>query len=379
MAKLNIIRRCYSCGVVLQSKNHDKDGYVEKELLQDLSKGVLFCQKCFHSEKYNLSPREASLDHEFFTLIADAQATDALIVYVINLFSFEAGFIRALNHWLSGLDILVIANKRDIIPQDVSDEALKEYVAHRLRVEKLKVLDVKLVSASENYNIRDVIDAIKELRRRRDVYIIGQKHSGKTTLMETFLKEYKNVSRTNIITQNYPGTNLKVMQIPIDQSTYFYDTPGLGNDNSILEKVEKQVLKSVVPIKRVEKRLYTLNKDQSLFIGGLARIELVEGEKTAVGCYFSSEVDIRKIIVPEPNNQFLRTLNKNLLHPTSKNLQSLKDFDIYDVVVDEEGSRDIGINGLGWFSFIANKQTFRLYVPKGVSFYTTRSKIEHVK
>ncbi|NMV82095.1 MAG: ribosome biogenesis GTPase YqeH [Erysipelotrichia bacterium] len=379
MAKLNIIRRCYSCGVVLQSKDHDKDGYVEKELLQDLSKGVLFCQKCFHSEKYNLSPREASLDHEFFTLIADAQATDALIVYVINLFSFEAGFIRALNHWLSGLDILVIANKRDIIPQDVSDEALKEYVAHRLRVEKLKVLDVKLVSASENYNIRDVIDAIKELRRRRDVYIIGQKHSGKTTLMETFLKEYKNVSRTNIITQNYPGTNLKVMQIPIDQSTYFYDTPGLGNDNSILEKVEKQVLKSVVPIKRVEKRLYTLNKDQSLFIGGLARIELVEGEKTAVGCYFSSEVDIRKIIVPEPNNQFLRTLNKNLLHPTSKNLQSLKDFDIYDVVVDEEGSRDIGINGLGWFSFIANKQTFRLYVPKGVSFYTTRSKIEHVK
>ncbi|MFA7378248.1 MAG: GTPase [Bacilli bacterium] len=279
MAKLNIIRRCYSCGVVLQSKDHDKDGYVEKELLQDLSKGVLFCQKCFHSEKYNLSPREASLDHEFFTLIADAQATDALIVYVINLFSFEAGFIRALNHWLSGLDILVIANKRDIIPQDVSDEALKEYVAHRLRVEKLKVLDVKLVSASENYNIRDVIDAIKELRRRRDVYIIGQKHSGKTTLMETFLKEYKNVSRTNIITQNYPGTNLKVMQIPIDQSTYFYDTPGLGNDNSILEKVEKQVLKSVVPIKRVEKRLYTLNKDQSLFIGGLARIELVEGEK----------------------------------------------------------------------------------------------------
>lgn len=379
MAKLNIIRRCYSCGVVLQSKDHDKDGYVEKELLQDLSKGVLFCQKCFHSEKYNLSPKEASLDHQFFTLIADAQATDALIVYVINLFSFEAGFIRALNHWLSGLDILVLANKRDIIPQDVSDETLKEYVAHRLRVEKLKVSDVKLVSASENYNIRDVIDTIKELRKRRDVYIIGQKHSGKTTLMEAFLKEYKNVSRTNIITQNYPGTNLKVMQIPIDQSTYFYDTPGLGNDNSILEKVEKQVLKSIVPIKRVEKRLHTLSKDQSLFIGGLARIELVEGEKTAVGCYFSSEVDIRKIIVPEPNNQFLRTLNKNLLHPTSKNLQSLKDFDIYDVVVDEEGSRDIGINGLGWFSFIANKQTFRLYVPKGVSFYTTRSKIEHVK
>ena len=379
MAKLNIIRRCYSCGVVLQSKDPQKDGYVENEFLQDLSKGVLFCSKCFRSEKYNLAPREASLDHEFFTLIADAQATDALIVYVINLFSFEAGFIRALNHWLSGLDILVLANKRDILPDDIDDEQLKEYVAHRLRVEKLKVLDVKLVSASANYNIRDVIDVIKDLRRRRDVYIIGQKHSGKTTLMEAFLKEYKNLSRTNIITQNYPGTNLKVMQIPIDQSTYFYDTPGLGNDNSVLEKVEKPVLKAIVPVKKIEKRRFTITKTQSLFIGGLARIELVEGEKTAVGCYFSDDVDIKKIVLPDANKQFLRTLSKDLLHPTSKNLQSLKDFDIYDIVVDEEGSRDIGINGLGWLSFIGANQTFRLYLPKGVSFYTTRSKIQDVK
>lgn len=379
MAKLNIIRRCYSCGVVLQSKDSQKDGYVEKELLQDLSKGVLFCEQCFRSEKYNLSPKEASLDHGFFTLVADAQATDALIVYVINLFSFEAGFIRALNHWLSGLDVLVIANKRDILPSDIDDEQLKEYVSHRLRIEKLKVLDVKLVSASENYNIREVIDYIKEIRKRRDVYIIGQKYSGKTTLMEAFLKEYKNVSHTNIVTQNYPGTDLKVMQIPIDQSTYFYDTPGLGNDTSILEKVEKQVLKAIVPVKKVEKRSFVLLKGQTLFVGGLARIELVEGDKTAVDCYFSSDVNLRKVIVPDANNIFLKTLNHNLLRPTSKNLQSLKDFDIYDIVVDEIGSRDIGVNGLGWFSLVGANQTIRLYVPKDVSFYTTRSKINYAK
>ncbi|HPV69873.1 MAG TPA: hypothetical protein PK030_02355, partial [Bacilli bacterium] len=93
----------------------------------------------------------------------------------------------------------------------------------------------------------------------------------------------------------------------------------------------------------------------------------------------SDDVNIKKIVLPDANKQFLRTLSKDLLHPTSKNLQSLKDFDIYDIVVDEEGSRDIGINGLGWFSFIGANQTFRLYLPKGVSFYTTRSKIQDVK
>ena len=96
-------------------------------------------------------------------------------------------------------------------------------------------------------------------------------------------------------------------------------------------------------------------------------------------CYFSSDVNLKRIVVPDANGVFLRTLTHNLLSPTSKNLQSLKDFDIYDIVVDETGSRDIGINGLGWFSFIGANQTMRLYVPKDVSFYTTRSKINYAK
>ncbi|MFA5480876.1 MAG: GTPase [Bacilli bacterium] len=379
MAKLKIIKRCYSCGIILQSKSQQEKGYVKKEILEDITKGVIFCDECYRSEKYNIAPKEAHLDPQFLTLIADAQATDALIVYVINLFSFEAGFIHHLNEKLSGLDVLVLANKHDIMPQDVDDEQLKEYVAHRLRVEKIQVRDVVLISAAENYNMRQVIDLVSEIRKRRDVYVIGQKFSGKTTLMEAFLKEYKNSSRANIITQNYPGTNLKVMQIPIDASTYFYDTPGLGNENSILEKVEKQVLKAIVPMIRLKKRAFTLSKNNALFLGGLASVELIEGGKTAVECYFADDVDIKKSFISNSGASFIRQISNNLIKPISKAIQSLKDFDIFDIDVDESGSRDIGINGLGWFSFIGANQTFRLYVPKGVSFYTTRSKIVHVK
>jgi len=377
VAKLNIIRRCYSCGVVLQSRDTKKEGYVENEMLVDLSKSVLFCASCFHSEKYNLSPREASLNPEFFTLIADAQATDALIVYVINLFSFEAGFIRVFNEWLKGLDILVIANKREIMPESSTDEHLKEYVSHRLRVEKLKVLDVVLLSTVENYNMREFIDKIRILRKRRDVYIIGQKHSGKTTIMEYFLKEYKNLSSINITTQNYPGTKMQVMRIPIDRTTAIYDTPGLGNDNSILEKVERSVARLLEPTKRIEKRTISINEDQTILVGGLARLELVEGERTMIENYFPSTVQLRKLISNEPNKFFLRNLEKGNVKPISKNLVSLRDFDIYDIHIDEEGPRDLGIHGLGWFTFIGQKQTLRLYVPKGVSFYTTRSKVKY--
>ena len=48
---------------------------------------------------------------------------------------------------------------------------------------------------------------------------------------------------------------------------------------------------------------------------------------------------------------------------------------MYDVKIDQEGERDIGILGLGWISFKGNNQTFRVSVPKGVYIYTSRSKV----
>lgn len=61
--------------------------------------------------------------------------------------------------------------------------------------------------------------------------------------------------------------------------------------------------------------------------------------------------------------------------PSSASLKSLVDFDVFDLAVDEKGSRDIGIQGLGWINFEGKNQKFRIYLPKGVSLYTSRAKI----
>ena len=68
-------------------------------------------------------------------------------------------------------------------------------------------------------------------------------------------------------------------------------------------------------------------------------------------------------------------INKKSIKPTSKYLTSYDVFDMYDVKIDQEGERDIGILGLGWISFKGNNQTFRVSVPKGVYIYTSRSKV----
>ena len=72
----------------------------------------------------------------------------------------------------------------------------------------------------------------------------------------------------------------------------------------------------------------------------------------------------------------MKAIERGTVYPIDKNATALNAFDAFDIQVDEVGPRDIGIEGLGWITFKGDNQIFRVYVPKGVSVYTTRAKIK---
>jgi ribosome biogenesis GTPase A len=182
-----------------------------------------------------------------------------------------------------------------------------------------------------------------------------------------------------IITECYPNTNVKVIRIPLDNNSFIYDTPGLGNDNSVQAKIERNALRLLLITSPIKRRNITIAKNQTILLGGLVRIDLLNDEKTALRIYISDKINIKKFSSSMINKQFNKILEKGSLHPTSTNYVRLEQFDAFDILVEEKGPRDIGIQGLGWFSFEGNDQQFRIYVPKGVSIYTSRAKIKNVK
>jgi ribosome biogenesis GTPase A len=377
MSQLNVVRRCYNCGTILQSDDPKKPGFVDKTLLESSQSAVLFCEKCWKEQRYNIAPREPTVDPQFLSMLNDAQASDATIVYVVDLFSFEASFIIPITQAIEGLHVLVIANKRDLLPRKMSDALLREYVAHRFRVARLSVTadDVVLTSLTSSADIKAIADRIETLRRRHDVYIIGAINAGKTLFLSSFLRSYSNASRFNITTANYPGTTIRVMQIPLDSSSMIYDTPGTSLDNSIVSHLDVEAARAVTPHSEVEPRKMMLNQGDACFIGGLARIDLIKGNKQLIQGYFSEDVSFKKS-TRHPDEGFIKGIERGNLYPCSKSATALNAFDAFDIVVDEVGPRDIGIEGLGWINFKGDNQTFRVYVPKGVSVYTTRAKIK---
>ena len=380
MAELNKLQRCYHCGALLQTEDPNKEGYISPSIIEKYPEGLLLCNNCYKTEKFNNNPQEAYFDADYEKILNVIRDKKALVVYVVDLFSFEGAFINKIIELLDGVDVLVVANKRDLLPKEIDDNELKEYVAHRLRVAKFKVIDTVITSTSnDGYNLEEMYKLITKYSDGRDVYFVGASTSGKSALISEFLKKYLNNTSKLIVTYTFEGTNLRGMRIPITNKTYIYETPGTSIDNSMLSKVERSVFNAITPKKEVKARKYTLTKDSCIALGSLACIELLSKEKTIVYLYASDKVDVKahKAIVTDNQKFFASIIEKGSNKPSSSNIRNRKDFDVYEFQITEEGSRDIGILGLGWISFVGNKQNFRVYVPKGVYVYTSRSKVKN--
>ena len=58
---------------------------------------------------------------------------DALILWVVDLFDFEASLLEGMNRHLFGKDVIVVGTKRDLLPETVGSEKLAKFVYGRLK------------------------------------------------------------------------------------------------------------------------------------------------------------------------------------------------------------------------------------------------------
>ncbi|KAF3694290.1 Nitric oxide-associated protein 1 [Channa argus] len=71
---------------------------------------------------------------------------------------------------------------------------------------------------------------------------------------------------------------------------WLYDTPGIMKEYDILDLLKEQEVRSVVPTQAIVPRTFVLKSGMSLFVGALARIDLLQGGRS---CWFSAVVSNR--------------------------------------------------------------------------------------
>ena len=378
MGKIKRVLRCYNCGAVLQSKNKDDKGYVDAKLFntsrEDL---VIYCQNCFEKMKViNSGKLEQSLDQETIKILDDAKATDAIIVWVVDLFTFNGTLEPDVVKKVRKNEVIVIATKRDLFPKTIPNATFERFINERFEEVGIKPSNIFILGNTDELSVKELLDEGTKTRKGHDFYIIGSVNSGKTVLVNKLLKTYKNKTKWQIKTEPYPGTNQKVMSIPLTNSTFLYELPGFSLATSVQGKVEKDVLKIITPKKKVESFPRPMLKGEVLMVGSIAGFELVEGKPTSFRFYSAEGVETRKIKEKMLEDFIRDNINKVTVRPASDHFTTFKDFDLFEYDMENDGQHhDIAIRGLGWISFIARGQTIRVLIPHGVAVKESLSKI----
>lgn len=354
---------CFGCGVELQCDNPDESGYVPEEVYK--RKNTSLCRRCFRLQHYHEDDETVDVKGDYIKILHRAKRTKSLVVYVVDFFTYSFSFIDAINDAIKGLDIIIVANKRDILPKSLKDDRLERNIRHLANEKGLKVVSIILTSASKNYHIDELLRQIEEYRKGRNVYFVGAVSVGKSSLINTLLKNYANETSKMITTSPYPGTTIDVIEVPLDNKSYIYDTPGLPLETSLISKVERKTVLLLTPQKEMKSRVYQINDQQSLILGGMGRIDFIKGKRTNFTIYASNEVQIQRTKLEKSKTTFYSLIKNRAIKPLSEYLVNEEDFERkeYNLI---SGGYEIGISGLGWIHFKSSDITIVLIVPKGV-------------
>lgn len=324
------MNKCFGCGINLQNTDTSKQGYVT-----DLNKNL--CERCFRIKNYNDYKPVIKANEEYFKILKEINKTNDLVLLVVDVLNINDEITNIIK--LIQNDKLLVLTKRDLLPKDMYEEKLLNYL-------DLNFVDKIIISSKKNYQLDLLMEKINKYKHSENVYIVGLTNAGKSTLINKIIYNYTNISK-EITTSNLPSTTLDIIKIDIKDDLCLIDTPGILDDGNIINYVDQKTIKKIIPDKEIKPLIYQVKVKQSFFIENLCRIDI------------------------KPYNDIVFYLSNNLeINRVYKENDKLIDYEKHELEVFDKS--DVIILGLGFIK-IMKKTKLTVYTLKGVKVYVRPS------
>jgi len=354
---------CLGCGAIIQTKDKEQAGYVPASALK--TRDDVLCRRCFRLKHYNETEDIELTADDFHQMISDIRLKEGIIIHMVDLFDVEGSLIGSLPRMIGNKDIILVGNKIDLLPKSTNKRKLSQWLRRTANEVGMKVKDVCLISSTKGIGLEELKYFIEKYRERKDVYIVGTTNVGKSTLINRLIQD--TVGEEDVITTSYfPGTTLGFIEIPLDDSSSLIDTPGIVNERQIVHYVSNQDLKKITPKNEIKPRTYQLREGQTLFLGGIARFDIISGEDNSYICYFSNELKIHRTPLDNADKLYREHLGKLLSPPNKKTMKQLPEFTKNTFKITEDFT-DVVIPGLGWITIKHAGVTVTVHYPKSTA------------
>lgn len=328
-------KKCLGCGTKLQIEDSSKEGYIKEENLEKSN----LCERCFRIQNYNEYKMVDKTNKDFGKIFKKVDKSKDLVLLVVDLLNI--GEIEKLKEYIHN-DIILVLTKRDLVPRRIYEEKLLNYFDSL----DLNIIDKIIISSKNNYHLDELMELVFEHKHSDKVYVVGITNAGKSTLLNKIINNYSNLER-KITTSILPSTTLDMIEVPISDELTFIDTPGLLVEESIVDKVDNETLRRIVPKTELKPTVFQVKTDQTFIVDSILRLDV------------------------EKDNDIVFYISNNLMITRHyKDTDKLINLEKHEIKVSDK--EDIVIDGLGFIK-VMKKTKLNVYTLKGVKVYTRKS------
>lgn len=351
--------KCIGCGAELQSEDETKKGYIPES---GLKREDAICRRCYRLKHYN-EIMDVDIDSgEFMTMLNSLYEVDGLIIKVIDAFDISASLIPSFNRIVGDKKVIAVINKTDLLPKSTNISRLIHRAKLMLKENGITAIETVAISALKNEGLDRLIATMTRHAGGKDVYVVGTTNVGKSTLINQLIKMTTGDADV-ITTSRFPGTTLDLIDIPLDDDAFIYDTPGVIVPSQMAHHIPKEDLKHITPSKEIKPVTFQLDSGQTLFISGLARVDFEAGERNSFTVYASNQLTLHRTKTSNADEFYEKHYNGLLAPPEIESPVLSENGKVYSFNVLEDS--DIEISGYAFISISAGA-TVSVRVPDGV-------------
>ncbi len=362
-----ILRKCSGCGAQLQDTDPDKMGFIPNLTLESK-----YCKRCFRLMHYNELPKVVAKSEDYERVIDDVIKRNGLIVFIVDIFQFKSTFNKQMIDKIRNKDVILVANKYDTFPHSVNISNIVNWLSKECEKIFFRVLAIHIVSSKKGHYIKELTNTIDMARRGRDVYFVGCANVGKSSLVNSLIKNNTSKKDDVISTSVIPGTTLNEIRIPFfEDNKALIDTPGLINTSDVLEALLPISYKKIMPDNEMKPKTFQITDGNTLSFAGLAFLSFKCDDRLSVTMYTSNNLYIHRCKTERLDDLINTQLGKLLNPPTIDEASNIEYKDI-NIKLDGKDKKDIWFSGFGFVEIIG-KCDIDIKVIKNTEVYVTNA------
>lgn len=368
--------KCAGCGVKLQTTDETKDGYVKEIHLIENGEQV-YCKRCFDIIHYNRRYTPSD-DNELFIKkmqnVKNKYPHDCICL-MIDAQDILGTFIDFFDDIVGKLKVIILINRIDVLPKSIKAEHLENVVRNMALNRGLNVVAIYSICAKKEQDVERVLHKIDHLRQNRfknkplfnNCFVIGVASVGKSTFINSVMKICK-LNSLPITTSDQFQTTLDLIKIELGHKFFIYDTPGVVNDHSFKHYLCYESVKKATPRSYLKVRTYQLQSGQTMFIGGMVRLDFVSGEDISVSFFISNDLYIHRTKLENADKIYEQHKNSLLSPPNDDEQDKLGIFHDTSFQIIDDKFYDLMISGLGFVHLRGHNVVINMQMSKKIDF-----------